>query len=126
MKNLLLILTFIFISSCGPDQLNDRFPSSEGTSSTNACMCTFEYNPVCSAGKSFDNPCIAKCNGVETFSNGKCVCNKDSGTMCATPPMPICAPGMMCAQVMPAPKTYSNECEMIKAKAVNLKKGSCN
>lgn len=126
MKSFTLLVTFIFITSCGVDQLNKRTPSSEGSSASTSCVCTFEYNPVCSAGVTFDNPCIAKCNGVDVFANGKCECNESSGTICATPPMPTCAPGMMCAQVMPSAETYPNECEMIKAKATFVKNGTCN
>jgi hypothetical protein len=126
MKNLVILFTFLFLTSCGADLLNSRSPSSEGTSSEKSCICTFEFNPVCSAGVTYDNPCIAKCNGAQSFSNGKCECNESSGSVCATPPMPTCAPGMMCSQVMPQAKTYSNECEMIKAKASFVKKGSCN
>ncbi len=127
MKFIYLVLTFILITSCGEDQLNGRNPSSSGSQTVSeSCVCTFEYNPVCSAGKTYDNPCIAKCQGVNSFSNGKCSCNVGSGEICATPPMSACAPGMMCAQVMPTPKTYASECEMIEDKAKFIKNGPCN
>jgi hypothetical protein len=129
MKVISLFITLFLFISCGADQLNDRSPSSEGSKSnqeSNSCVCTFEYSPVCSKGVTYDNPCIAKCNNVTSFTNGKCSCAENSGEVCATPPMPECPPGMACAQVMPAAKTYANECEMIKESATFIKRGACN
>lgn len=130
MKVLVLITSLFIFVSCGADQLNQK--SSDGATTNTvspigqSCNCTFEYSPVCSAGKTYDNSCIAKCNGVTTFSNGKCECNSQSGEVCAQPPMPTCPEGMVCAQVMPMPATYSSECEMLEAKAVFIRNGSCN
>lgn len=126
MRLIITLLTLLVLTSCGQDQLNKRTPSSSGTSATSECVCTFEFNPVCSNGITYDNPCIAKCQGVKFFSSGACGCNSKSGKVCATPPMPPCAPGMMCAQVMPSNKTYENECDMKKAKAHFIKTGPCN
>lgn len=44
-------------------------------------------------------------------------CTMDYNPVCAQPPMPTCPEWMMCAQVMPQPKTYSNKClaELVKA-----------
>lgn len=39
--------------------------------------------------------------------------------------MPECADGMMCAQVMPQPKTYANACLLDADKATQLYEGSC-
>jgi len=131
MKELVLIIsTFIFVS-CGADQLNSKTSTDGGTSTSispigESCNCTFEYSPVCSAGKTYDNSCIANCNGINAFTNGRCECNSQSGDVCAQPPMPVCPEGMACAQVMPMPKIYPNECEMQKAKANFIKNGQCN
>lgn len=38
------------------------------------------------------------------------LCSTVYSPVCAQPPMPNCAEGMMCVQVMPSPKTYSNSC----------------
>lgn len=38
------------------------------------------------------------------------LCSTNYDPVCAQPPMPVCPEGMMCAQVMPSPKTYSNSC----------------
>jgi len=37
-------------------------------------------------------------------------CPEYYSPVCAQPPMPECPEGMMCIQMMPPPKTYSNEC----------------
>jgi hypothetical protein len=50
---------------------------------------------------------------------------KDSGPVCALPPMPPCPQGLSCAQVMPPAQTYDNECEMEKAGAHFLHAGPC-
>lgn len=45
--------------------------------------------------------------------------------VCGQPPMPTCPEGMSCAQVMPQPVTYDNECQMNKAGATMLNYGTC-
>lgn len=54
-----------------------------------------------------------------------CACTKIYKPVCAQPPMPKCEGGMMCAQVMPDSKTYSNECVMKCASALFLYEGGC-
>ena len=45
--------------------------------------------------------------------------------VCGQPPMPDCSADEACAQVMPDPETYSNECEMEKAGAEKISDGEC-
>ena len=52
-------------------------------------------------------------------------CQETSGSVCAQPPMPVCPEGMLCAQVMPNPQTYINDCEMKKAGAQFIQNGNC-
>lgn len=52
-------------------------------------------------------------------------CRSNSGVVCGQPPMPTCPEGMMCAQVMPQPQNYDNECVMQQAGARLLNLGSC-
>jgi hypothetical protein len=52
-------------------------------------------------------------------------CQESSGSICAQPPMPECPEGMLCAQVMPVPQTYANECEMKKVGATFIQNGDC-
>ncbi|GEM_PF-1382996 len=107
------LLLFTLLSSCKSEAPQE-------------CACTFEYAPVCSNGKQFDNQCLAKCNGAENITKGACDCNINSGEVCATPPMKECPEGMMCTQVMPTPKVYPNECEALKDKAQIIKMKNCN
>ncbi|WP_372653515.1 hypothetical protein [Halobacteriovorax sp.] len=90
------------------------------------CACTFEYAPVCSNGVQYDNKCLAKCNGALDITPGECKCNINSGEVCATPSMKECPEGMMCTQVMPSPRIYTNECEALKDKAQVTKMNNCN
>lgn len=52
-------------------------------------------------------------------------CTLEYNPVCAQPPMPVCQTGMACIQVMPAPKTFNNECEMEKAEAQFISNGIC-
>ncbi len=52
-------------------------------------------------------------------------CSETGGPLCAQPPMPVCPEGMVCAQVMPNPKTYLNDCEMKKEGAQFIQNGNC-
>ncbi|OUR92918.1 hypothetical protein A9Q84_20630 [Halobacteriovorax marinus] len=129
MKVLIFAISTFLLISCGADQLNKKETTSGASSSSpisQSCNCTFEYNPVCSGGQTYDNSCIAGCNGVEVYSNGRCECNTQSGEVCAQPPMPVCPQGMACAQVMPMPLIYPSECDMKRAGAQFIKNGSCN
>lgn len=45
--------------------------------------------------------------------------------VCGQPPMPECPEGHVCPQVMPQPKTYSNECMMKNAGAELISRGEC-
>lgn len=53
-------------------------------------------------------------------------CNRNSGQVCAQPPMPPCPPNVYCIQVMPEPTTYENECAMMEANARLIRPGSCD
>ena len=52
-------------------------------------------------------------------------CNNNSGEICGQPPMPPCAPNAFCAQVMPNPVTYQNDCLMKEAAATFVNAGQC-
>jgi hypothetical protein len=36
------------------------------------CICTMEYNPVCANGRTYANPCLARCDGATTYTEGRC------------------------------------------------------
>lgn len=52
-------------------------------------------------------------------------CNANSGVVCGQPPMPICPEGMMCAQVVPNPQSFDNECVLVQSGARLLYAGTC-
>lgn len=52
-------------------------------------------------------------------------CQESSGPVCGQPPMPLCPGGMLCAQVMPMPRTYANDCEMKQDNAEFIQNGAC-
>lgn len=52
-------------------------------------------------------------------------CTREYMPVCAQPPMPACPEGMMCAQVMPQPKTYGNKCSAEAENAQIISQGEC-
>ncbi len=54
------------------------------------------------------------------------LCPTNIDPVCWQPPMPTCQTWIVCSQVMPQPKTYSNSCEMKKAWATLLYKWTCS
>ena len=60
-----------------------------------------------------------------TSREKKSSCRENSGPVCGRPPMPPCPEGQMCAQVMPKPQMYPNQCELEKAKATPLPRKAC-
>jgi hypothetical protein len=136
MRSFLFLLLF-FISSCGQDLSTPRkFGTSTNNTSGLSCSCNNIYNAVCgSDGKTYSNSCLAQCNGV-TWATGQCQsnnsnntntntnCNSNSGPICGQPPF-SCPQGMVCAQVMPAPVTYNNDCLRLNANAQFIQFGQC-
>lgn len=53
------------------------------------------------------------------------MCTMEYSPVCGQPPMASCPSGMSCAQVMPAPKVYSNKCVMRADGATLVNEGLC-
>lgn len=52
-------------------------------------------------------------------------CTMEYMPICGQPPMPSCPSGMACAQVMPQPVTYGNDCMRRASQADLLYSGEC-
>lgn len=53
-------------------------------------------------------------------------CSEEYVPVCGQPPMPDCSDEEACAQVMPDPKTYDNECKLEAAGAEKISVGECD
>lgn len=101
----------LLIVSCGADPLKrtkSTTTSAINNSSVASCLCTSDYSPVCGGNdqKSYENACLAKCFGNNTYSAGNCQCHSDL---------------MVCGS---DGQTYS-ECDAKKAKISIVKYVAC-
>lgn len=76
-----------------------------------------------------EKPTESKC--LEYFSQSETTiptkaCTREYMPVCAQPKMPTCPEGMMCAQVMPEPKTYGNKCSAEAENAEVISEGACS
>jgi hypothetical protein len=72
----------ILFVSCGVDPLkknNVTTTSAINSSSVSSCLCTSDYSPVCGSSdkKSYENACLAKCFGNNSYTAGNCQCRSD-------------------------------------------------
>lgn len=71
---------------------------------------------------------VVACLALGSFGfaqNDMAVCTMEYAPVCGQPPMPPCPDGMMCAQVMPQPQTYGNDCMRRADGAQFLYTGEC-
>lgn len=80
-------------------------------------MCTFSNGKVCEEWAFYRGECSASLPSK--------ACTREYMPVCAEPPMPACLEGMMCAQVMPAAKTYPNKCSAEAENATIISEGEC-
>ena len=140
MIRFIILVALFFVSACGQDPRSMRTGQTDNSPAntqnlgraTMPCGCSEQSDPVCSeGGVNYTNACIANCLGVN-YSMGICgggtisMCNAGSGYVCGQPPIPECAEGTACAQVMPAPRAFENECVMMQAKASIIHYGLCH
>lgn len=124
-----LVFLAFFFYACGPNELQKSANAPErivAVAESTDCRGNFLYEPVCAEGfKDLDNKSISNCLGLKVLWVGKCDCDLASGEICGQPPMPECAAGMMCTQVMPLQKIFANECELKKANAQEVSIENC-
>jgi len=88
-----------------------RSPSKEGTK---PCICTKELNQVCADGRTFGNPCMAKCAGAVKYEMGACRGHEDND--CGVE-RTDCGKGGYCV--------YSHHCECSEGFEIKKDTGSC-
>lgn len=134
MRRFTLISLLLILASCGMDPLIKEKTHARqdfGLSTPEAnCVCTMIYSPVChkESGQKFENPCIAKCAGVDESKLGHCPEHGQcatTGPVCGQPPMPPCPQGLSCIQAMPPMQTYDNDCYRLEAGAELVQIGHC-
>lgn len=124
----LVLLSLLYLTACGADISKLRTTTgSTSSSSALACNCPAGAGSVCgSDGRTYASACLAQCAGVN-YDPGVCGvtnCDSNSGPVCGQPAY-SCPDGMVCAQVMPAPVTYSNDCARVQAGASFVQTGNC-
>jgi hypothetical protein len=135
---LIITLLFLTLLSCGQNLNNDGGGGRESSQLNGlTCACTAQYAPVCALNGNnyvtYSNACMAQCDGVD-YINGACdgtqsnvngqSCNSNSGPVCGQIQI-VCNAGQVCTGTQPAPKYFSNECEMKVNNAVEINDQYC-
>ncbi len=106
----------------------DQLPSSctSAYDGCNNCSRTSGSEWACTMMACIDvkQPAVT-CTGYTKTDDKPAICTKEYMPVCGQPKMPECKDGMMCAQVMPAQKTYSNTCMMKADGATLVSEGAC-
>lgn len=58
--------------SSGPEFHSPPPTNADLRSPSQTCVCYKIFKPVCGGGKTYSNDCLAKCEGVDLFSDGPC------------------------------------------------------
>ena len=70
-KKCYFLLFTVVLLSCKKTS-NNTTNCPQGTVNTN-CICPTFSNPVCGCNKkTYDNACLAECDGITTYTTGKC------------------------------------------------------
>jgi hypothetical protein len=123
-QSMIVILGLLLVSIPGIAQ--SRCPAEKKECN---CACKHGAAPQVSGKKQnkcatmqYAKNCAKKNKSKKAKARG---CGQAGPAVCAQPPMPPCAPDMMCAQVMPPPRWFTNRCEAEKERATVMAEGAC-
>ncbi len=135
---LIISLLFLTLLSCGQNISNDGGGGRQSSQLNGlTCACTAQYAPVCALKGNqyvtYSNACMAQCDGID-YINGACdgsqssvngqSCNVNSGQVCGQIQIK-CNAGEVCTGTPPAPRYFTNDCEMKINNAVLIDSSNC-